>query len=78
MTDIEKRDEQTSIKEETAQVPQIDSKYRLVLIAAQRAKQLQKGAKPRVNLDPRKTKPTVIALEEIKQGKIMFEILDEI
>ncbi|RMG04817.1 MAG: DNA-directed RNA polymerase subunit omega [Acidobacteria bacterium] len=78
MTDIEKHDEQTSIKKETAQVPQIDSKYRLVLIAAQRAKQLQKGAKPRVNLDPRKTKPTVIALEEIKQGKIMFEVSDEL
>ncbi|RMG07822.1 MAG: DNA-directed RNA polymerase subunit omega [Acidobacteria bacterium] len=66
------------MKEETTQVPQIDSKYRLVLIAAQRAKQLQKGAKPRVNLDPRKTKPTVIALEEIKQGKIMFEVSDEL
>jgi len=78
MTDIEKHDEQTNMKEETTQVPQIDSKYRLVLIAAQRAKQLQKGAKPRVNLDPRKTKPTVIALEEIKQGKIMFEVSDEL
>ncbi|MCS6875186.1 MAG: DNA-directed RNA polymerase subunit omega [Pyrinomonadaceae bacterium] len=58
-------------------IPEIDSKYRLVIIAAQRAKQLQKGAHPRVNLNPRKTKPTVIALEEIKQGKVNFEILDE-
>lgn len=56
---------------------EIDSKYRLVIIAAQRAKQIQKGARPRVNLDPRKTKPTVIALEEIKQGKVSFEIIEE-
>ncbi len=67
----------TEERKEEQEIPQIDSKYRLVLIAAQRAKQLQKGALPRVNLDPRKTKPTVIALEEIKQGKIKFKIVDE-
>jgi DNA-directed RNA polymerase subunit omega len=67
----------TEERKEDREIPQIDSKYRLVLIAAQRAKQLQKGALPRVNLDPRKTKPTVIALEEIKQGKVKFKIVDE-
>jgi DNA-directed RNA polymerase subunit omega len=71
MTELEKPEEQNQ------EIPQIDSKYRLILIAAQRTKQLQKGALPRVNLDPRKVKPTVIALEEIKQGKIRFKFTEE-
>lgn len=57
--------------------PEIDSKYRLILLAAQRSKQLQKGATPRVTADPRKTKSTRIALEEFKQKKVHFEFIDE-
>jgi DNA-directed RNA polymerase subunit omega len=51
----------------------IDSKYRLILIAAQRSKQLQKGARPRVSMDLKKHKPTRVALEEIKYEKINFK-----
>lgn len=58
--------------------PEIDSKYRLILLAAQRSKQLQKGANPRVTADPRKIKPTRIALEEFKQQKVHFELTDEL
>jgi DNA-directed RNA polymerase subunit omega len=58
-------------------IPEIDSKYRLILLAAQRSKQLQKGANPRVAADPRKTKSTRIALEEFKQKKVHFEFIDE-
>jgi DNA-directed RNA polymerase omega subunit len=58
-------------------IPEIDSKYRMILLAAQRSKQLQRGANPRVNADVKKTKPTRIAMEEIKQKKVHFEILDE-
>lgn len=57
--------------------PEIDSKYRLILLAAQRSKQLQKGATPRVTADPRKTKSTRIALEEFKQKKVHFEFIEE-
>jgi DNA-directed RNA polymerase subunit omega len=57
--------------------PVVDSKYRLILIAAQRSKQLQKGARPRVEMDAQRHKPTRIALEEVQQGKITFEILDK-
>lgn len=57
--------------------PEIDSKYRMILLAAQRSKQLQRGANPRVAADVRKTKPTRIAMEEIRQNKIHFEILVE-
>jgi DNA-directed RNA polymerase omega subunit len=64
---------------ETAEkvTPAIDSKYRMILLAAQRSKQLQRGANPRVTADVRKTKPTRIAMEELKQNKVHFEILTE-
>jgi len=52
--------------------PEIDSKYRLIILAAQRSKQLQRGARPRIEIDPTKHKPTRIALEEIVQGKVVF------
>jgi len=57
--------------------PEVDSKYRLILIAAQRSKQLQRGAKPRVTFDTGKHKVTRIALEEIKNNQIEFEIKEE-
>ncbi len=53
-------------------IPQIDSNYRKILIAAKRAKQLMKGARPRVNLPD--AKPTRIALEEVERGLIDFEL----
>ena len=64
-------------QEETKEQQEIDSKYRLILIAAQRSKQLQKGAHPRVDADPRKTKPTRIALEEIRKKKVGFDLTTE-
>lgn len=57
-----------------AQPPELDSKYRLIIVAAKRSKQLQRGAKPRIDIDTQKHKPTRIALEEVIQGKVPFEI----
>lgn len=54
--------------------PEIDSKYRLIILAAKRSKQLQRGARPRIDIDPQKHKPTRIALEEILHGKVNFTI----
>ena len=75
-------DENTNIENEdnnseTNEIPEIDSKYRLILIAAQRSKQLQKGAQPRIDVDPRKIKSTRIALEEVKNKKVQFQITKE-
>jgi DNA-directed RNA polymerase omega subunit len=56
--------------------PEIDSKYRMIILAAQRSKQLQRGALSRVDLDIRKTKPTRIAMKEFEDKKVNFEILD--
>ncbi len=63
--------------EEESTSPEMDSKYRLIIVAAKRSKQLQRGARPRIEIDPQKHKPTRIALEEVQQGKIDFEITDE-
>ena len=54
--------------------PEIDSKYRLIILAAKRSKQLQRGARPRIEIDPTKHKPTRIALEEAILGTIPFHI----
>lgn len=51
----------------------VDSKYRMILMAARRARQLQGGAKPLVHTTSRKT--TRIAQEEMKAGVIKFEYL---
>jgi DNA-directed RNA polymerase omega subunit len=50
---------------------EIDSKYRLVLLAARRSKQLQKGAKPRLQSSAKKY--TRIALEEVQRGLIQYQ-----
>ena len=63
--------------EEESTSPEMDSKYRLIIVAAKRSKQLQRGARPRIEIDPQKHKPTRIALEEVQQGKVDFEITDE-
>jgi DNA-directed RNA polymerase subunit omega len=56
------------------ETPQVDSKYRLIILAAKRSKQLQRGARPRIEIDPVKHKPTRIALEEVMRGKVNFTI----
>lgn len=58
------------------QAPEVDSKYRLIIIAAKRSKQLQRGARPRIEIDPVKHKPTRIALEEVMRGKVNFTVND--
>jgi DNA-directed RNA polymerase omega subunit len=60
-----------------AETPEVDSKYRLIILAAKRSKQLQRGAQPRIEIDPQKHKPTRIALEEVIRGRVHFSIKDE-
>ena len=63
------------IAEETP-APEIDSKYRLIILAAKRSKQLQRGARPRIDIDTLKHKNTRIALEEVMRGRVNFTIND--
>jgi len=53
----------------------VDSKFRFITVAAQRAKQLQAGAKPRV--EPKSRKATRVAMEEVLAGAISWELLEE-
>ena len=69
-----KTEEQDEQQQET---PELDSKYRLILVAAQRSKQLQKGARPRVEMDSQRHKPTRIALEEVQRGLIHFSLVEK-
>lgn len=54
------------------QWPGIDSKFRLIVVAALRSKQLLSGAAPRINGDPLRRRNTSIALEEVKQELVNF------
>jgi DNA-directed RNA polymerase subunit omega len=53
----------------------VDSKFRFITVAAQRAKQIQNGAKPRV--EARSRKPTRIAMQEVLAEAVSWEIKDE-
>ena len=51
----------------------IDSKYRFIILAAKRAKQLLKGAKPKIQ---GKSKSLIrIAQAEVREGLIEYEII---
>jgi DNA-directed RNA polymerase omega subunit len=54
---------------------EIDSRFRLVSIASQRAKELGFGARPKV--DTRFFKPPTLAIEETLDGKLEFITGDE-
>ncbi len=51
----------------------IDSKYRKIILAAQRSKQLQRGATPRIDMDLKKHKPTRVAMQELESGNVFFD-----
>jgi DNA-directed RNA polymerase subunit omega len=54
----------------------VDSKFRFVIVAAKRAKQLIKGAKPKISI---KTKNSIrIAQAEVRAGVIDFQILQNV
>lgn len=48
------------------------SRFRAVVVAALRAKQLRRGSKPRIESNPNKHKDTSIAMEEVRRGLINF------
>ena len=60
------------------QWPGIDSRYRLIVVAALRSKQLQQGSPPRIEANLGRRRPTSIALEEVKRGLVPFTIDDGI
>ena len=57
-------------KDEKADV-KVDSKFRFVLVAAQRAEQLMRGARPKVEAGKRK--PTRVAMQEVDSNLIDWD-----
>lgn len=49
----------------------VDSKFRFVLVAAQRAEQLMRGARPKVEAGKRK--PTRVAMQEVDSNLIDWD-----
>jgi len=50
----------------------LDSKFRFVLVAAQRAEQLMRGARAKTEV-PGKQKPTKVAMAEITQDLVVWD-----
>ncbi len=75
----EKKIETPEVSEEMEaqeDTPPVDSKYRLIIVAARRSKQLQRGARPRVEMEP-KRKLTRVAMAEVMAGKIPYTLIEE-
>ena len=53
----------------------IDSKFRLAILVARRAKQLIGGARRKIEI--KTDNPLTVAMEEFRQGKIDFDVLYE-
>lgn len=51
---------------------QVDSRYKLVILASRRAMELNEGGQRLIEINP-KTKVSTIALEEIREGKIGYK-----
>lgn len=70
------KEELEQVIEET-EPQEIDSKYRLIILAAKRTKQLQRGAHPRIDIDTVKHKNTRVALEEVMRGRVKFTVTND-
>jgi DNA-directed RNA polymerase omega subunit len=53
-----------------------DSRFRLIVVATLRAKQLLHGARPRIAADTLRRRHTSIALEEVRQGLVPYTLTD--
>ncbi len=57
-----------------ADLSELDSIYRLIIVAGLRSKQLVRGSHPRIVVDPLRRRSTSIALEEVRQGLVPFKV----
>jgi DNA-directed RNA polymerase subunit omega len=53
----------------------VSNRYLLVVLSAKRARQINRGAPPRV--ETRYKKPTSCAMEEISQAKVEYRVKEE-
>ena len=72
MARINKSKNEGSTSTNGQQWPRIDSHFRLIVVAALRAKQLVNGSAARIEAHPLRRRNTSIALEEVKRGLVNF------
>ena len=53
---------------------EFDSKFRFIIVAAERAKQLQNGAPAKISIESRKA--SYVAIREVEQHLVPFEVLE--
>ena len=53
---------------------EFDSKFRFILVASERAKQIQNGAPPKIDA---KGKPAYVSVQEVESGLVSYVILEE-
>jgi DNA-directed RNA polymerase omega subunit len=58
--------------------PGIDSRFRLIIVAGLRTKQLLHGSKPRIESDKGRRRNTSIAVEEVKRGLVPFTLTETV
>jgi DNA-directed RNA polymerase subunit omega len=75
---VQKTDNTGSDDASSEQWPGIDSRYRLITVAAQRSKQLVNGSVPRIEADPHRRRTTSIAVEEVKRGLVPFAVSQDL
>jgi DNA-directed RNA polymerase subunit omega len=56
-------------------VEKVSNRYLLVVLAAKRARQINRGAAAQI--ESRHRKPTSVALEEIAEAKVGYRVKDE-
>jgi DNA-directed RNA polymerase omega subunit len=58
--------------------PGIDSRFRLIIVAGLRTKQLLHGSEPRIEADKGRRRNTSIAVEEVKRGLVPFSLTETV
>ncbi len=58
-----------------SKIGNVDSKFRFIILAAKRTRQLQSGARPLIASVSKKF--TRVAMEELTQGAVGFEVTEE-
>jgi DNA-directed RNA polymerase subunit K/omega len=75
MVDVDKSESKPQPETPVEKAPPIDSRFLFVDVASQRAKQLRRGALPRLQREATASKKLErLAMEEVRQGFILYTL----
>jgi DNA-directed RNA polymerase subunit K/omega len=72
MADITFATDHSTTRGLNADLRELGSIYRMIIVTGLRNKQLVKGGKPRIASDPMKRRSITIALEEVRRGLVPY------